>query len=211
MIADINDWLKASDYTAFDYAALSLLLLVAFMAVRMRDLLASAVMLSIFSLLMALTYLMFDAPDVALTEAVVGAGISTILFISALSFTGRIQKRTHMARRICAAVVTGLVSGILIASTAALPPYASPEAPIHRHVAPYYLEHAQEDMAVPNYVTAILASYRAFDTLGEIAVIFIAGIGITALLMNVPQVRKITLPDISEKPAPKRRKKGKTA
>lgn len=48
----------------------------------------------------------------------------------------------------------------------------------------------QEDIAIPNYVTAILGSYRGFDTLGEVGVIFTAGMSIAALLMNAPQLRQ---------------------
>lgn len=183
-------WLESTDYILLDYIAMALLLLAAFMVIQARDLLASSVLLGIFSLLMAICYLLFDAPDVALTEAAVGAGISTILFIGALSFTGRVQKRTHPAKRIMALVVTGIASIALIATTNELPAFTSPAAPIHRHVAPYYLSHTQEDIGIPNYVTAILGSYRGFDTLGEVGVIFSAGIGITALLMNLPAKRQ---------------------
>lgn len=187
-------WLEESDYLLLDYAALTLLLLAAFMVIKMRDLLASAVLFGIFSLLMAIAYMLFDAPDVALTEAAVGAGISTILFIGTISFTGRVQKRTHAGKRAVALIISAIATAALIASTDALPPFASPEAPIHKHVAPYYLAHTQDDIGIPNFVTAILGSYRGYDTLGEVAVIFVAGIGITALLMNQPTIRKTASP-----------------
>lgn len=190
MIEHLTGWLTADDHLLLDHVALTLLLLSAFMVIQTRDILASAVLLGIFSLLMAIAYLLFDAPDVALTEAAVGAGISTILFIGTVSFTGRVQKRTALSRRITALAVSSITAAALIVSTDALPPFASPDAPIHQHVAPYYLEHTEEDIGIPNFVTAILASYRGFDTLGEVAVIFTAGIGITGLLMNLPLVRK---------------------
>ncbi|MBM3617898.1 MAG: DUF4040 domain-containing protein [Alphaproteobacteria bacterium] len=190
MIHDITLWLRETDYVILDFITLSLVLLAAFMTVRMRDLLASSIIFGVFSLLMAIAYLLFDAPDVALTEAAVGAGISTILFIGTLSFTGRVQKRTHIMKRIAAMIATGVVVGSLIISAQDLPAYADGEAPIHQHVAPYYLENTQEDIGIQNFVTAILASYRGFDTMGEVGVIFVAGLAITALLMNVPLTRK---------------------
>ena len=49
-------------------------------------------------------------------------------------------------------------------------------------MAPYYIAHAEAETGVPNVVTAVLASYRGFDTLGEVTVIFTAGIGVLALL-----------------------------
>ena len=47
---------------------------------------------------------------------------------------------------------------------------------------PSYIEGSENDIAVPNIVTAILASYRGYDTLGEVAVIFTAGMGVIILL-----------------------------
>jgi len=49
-------------------------------------------------------------------------------------------------------------------------------------VAPYYIQHSVEDTTAPNIVTAVLASYRGYDTLGEVTVIFTAGIGVMLLI-----------------------------
>jgi len=57
-----------------------------------------------------------------------------------------------------------------------------PGAPVHQHVAPYYLNESPEQIGIPNVVTSILASYRGYDTLGELAVIFTAGIGVLGIL-----------------------------
>jgi multicomponent Na+:H+ antiporter subunit B len=70
--------------------ALGLLLLAsALIALRMRNLLAAAVTLSVFSFISALIYLVMGAVDVAFTEAVVGAGITGVLFIVVLFQTSR--------------------------------------------------------------------------------------------------------------------------
>jgi multicomponent Na+:H+ antiporter subunit B len=53
---------------------------------------------------------------------------------------------------------------------------------VHQHVANHYIAHGQAETGVPNLVTAVLASYRGFDTLGEVVVIFTAGIGVMLLL-----------------------------
>lgn len=190
----LGEWAVATDYLAIDWAVLTLLILSAFMAVRMRNLLGSAVILGIFSLLMALIYMLFDAPDVALTEAAVGAGISTVLFLGTLSFTAQTPKPTPASRRLIAFIVVSLVGAALIYSTADLPVFGTANAPMHQHVAPYYIEHMHEDVGIPNLVTAILGSYRGFDTMGEVTVIFIAGISIAALLMNLPQIRRTPSP-----------------
>ncbi len=70
--------------------ALGLLLLAsALIALRLRNLLAAAVTLSVFSFISALIYLVMGAVDVAFTEAVVGAGITGVLFIVVLFHTSR--------------------------------------------------------------------------------------------------------------------------
>ena len=70
--------------------ALGLMLLAsALIALRLRNLLAAAVTLSVFSFISALIYLVMGAVDVAFTEAVVGAGITGVLFIVVLFHTSR--------------------------------------------------------------------------------------------------------------------------
>ena len=63
-----------------------------------------------------------------------------------------------------------------------LPEFSDPSAPIHVHVAPRYLDEALAETGVPNIVTAVLASYRGYDTFGETTVVFTAGAGVVALL-----------------------------
>ena len=57
-----------------------------------------------------------------------------------------------------------------------------PNAAAHLHIAPRYLEQSPDEIGIPNVVTSILASYRGYDTLGELTVIFTAGVGVLALL-----------------------------
>ena len=46
----------------------------------------------------------------------------------------------------------------------------------------YYLKNTNREIGIPNVVTSVLASYRGFDTLGEVVVIFIAGISVIGIL-----------------------------
>jgi multicomponent Na+:H+ antiporter subunit B len=76
-----------------------------------------------------------------------------------------------------------LITGaVLITSTFDMPLYGDPDAPIHRHVAPRYIEQSGTEVGVPNIVTSVLASYRGYDTLGEVTVIFTAAAGVLVLL-----------------------------
>ena len=76
-------------------------------------------------------------------------------------------------------IVTGAA---LVYGTFDMPPFAAPDAPVQQHVAPRYLEQSPHEVGIPNVVTAVLASYRGYDTLGELTVIFTAGVGVMALL-----------------------------
>ena len=63
---------------------LTLLLISAFMALWFRNLLHSVLALGVFSLLLALEFYILRAPDVAIAEAAIGAGLSTTIFIITL-------------------------------------------------------------------------------------------------------------------------------
>lgn len=148
---------------------------------RSRDLLTSVALFSIYSLLCAALFTLLEAPDVAVTEAAVGAGFSTMLMLAAISAVGRSERRRRRPPLIAAAVVI-TAAGCLAWGVAAAPPFGQPDAAPHVHVAPFYLQDTPEAIGIPNVVTAVLASYRGFDTLGEVAVIFTAGIGVLTLL-----------------------------
>jgi energy-converting hydrogenase B subunit D len=76
----------------FDFVMLALLLATAVSVARARDLLAAVVMFSMYSLVMCLVWQHRGAPDVAITEAAVGAGVTTVLFLITVSRTARREK-----------------------------------------------------------------------------------------------------------------------
>lgn len=76
-------------------------------------------------------------------------------------------------------VLTGI---FLIYGKQDMPRWADPQSPPHTHVSPHYIEKAYEETGTPNMVTAVLADYRGYDTLGETTVIFAAGISVLLLL-----------------------------
>ena len=147
----------------------------------MKDLLAVIMLLGIYGLLSASFFVAMDAVDVAFTEASVGAGISTLLMLVAITMTGRSEHPVRHKPLLALAVVV-ITGGLLIYGTLDMPYFGMAEAPIHQHVAPRYINDSMQEIGVPNIVTSVLASYRAFDTFGEVVVIFTAGMGILALL-----------------------------
>ena len=149
--------------------------------VRMRNLFAVAMLAGIYSLLAATIFVVLDAVDVAFTEAAVGAGITTVLFLSTLALTTR-REKTPVHKAWISMTVVAVTGGVLIYGTLDMPRSGDPAAPANHHVAPTYLKEGPVKTGVPNVVTAVLASYRGYDTLGEVTVVFTAGIGVVLLL-----------------------------
>lgn len=75
-----------------------------------------------------------------------------------------------------------LFGSLLFYGMSALPPRGDPAAPSNAYVSPTYLERSYEDTHTPNVVTAVLADYRGYDTLGETTVIFTAGLACLLIL-----------------------------
>jgi len=149
---------------------------------RLRNLFAVVMLTGIFSLLGAAIYVIMDAVDVAFTEAAVGAGISTVLMVGTLALTTHVEKVTPDASTIASGLLVLLTGGVLIYGTLDMPRYGDPKAPVHQHVAPRYLKESGKEVGLLNVVTSVLASYRGFDTLGEVFVIFTAAAGVLAIL-----------------------------
>ena len=160
---------------------LTLLAVITVAIIRVRNLFAVVVLASAYSFLMASVMLVLDAVDVAMTEAAVGAGISTIVALSALYLTRAEEASFRLGLMVPGFVCLG-VGVALVYGTFGLPAFGVADQPLHQHVGGAYLDRTYEETHIPNVVTAVLASYRGFDTLGETTVIFTAGIGVLLLL-----------------------------
>lgn len=161
----------------FGVFLLTLLVITAVAIVRTENLFVAVMLSSIFSLLMAVNLFILDAADVALTEAAIGAGITGVIFLSALALTAKREKtKTHPQWFIIGIVSTTVLA--LFYASFDKPKLGDPNAPIHLHVAPWYLEKTPELVGIPNVVTAVLATFRGYDTLGEVFVVFAASIGV---------------------------------
>jgi multicomponent Na+:H+ antiporter subunit B len=168
---------------------LSFLAVMAIGILRLRNLFAVVMLSGIYSLLSAGLFVALDAVDVAFPEAAVGGGIATMLMLGTLSLTTDREKLPDARPQIFPLLAVIATGALLIYGTLDMPGYGDPTAPIHQHVAPRYIADAERETSVPNIVTAVLASYRGFDTMGELAVIFTAGIGVM-LLFGLPRKRR---------------------
>lgn len=158
---------------------------------RMRDLLAVTMLSGIYSLISASLFLDLDAVDVAFTEAAVGAGISTLLLLASLKLVGRFENKSRYKPALALGVVLA-TGALLIYGTLDMPYFGLADAPAQLHVAPRYINDSMTEIGVPNIVTSVLASYRGFDTLGEVVVVFTAGIGVMSLLLVSKQTKEVS-------------------
>lgn len=199
-----------SSFLLMDIILLFLATITAIAAVEIRNLLGAVLLFSIYSLLVALVWVNMDAVDVAFTEAAVGAGISAILLIGTLVLVGQqeIVRRAINWPALVAVIVTGLALGY---GTLDMPAFGDPNSPAQNHpihegfteqnvakdpdgksgreaaerAAAGEHDDGHEDYFhghVPNQVTSVIVTYRAFDTMFEVCVIYAAGLGMILLL-----------------------------
>ncbi len=163
---------------AFDVGLAVLVLGLAVWTVAARDTFAAVVGFVAFGLLLALVWVRLAAPDVALTEAAIGGGVTGGLLVGA---SARLRPSEALAdgagprkiQRLAAAVLCTLVTAGLAAIVLLLPEPAPTLAP-----------RAAENLAATglgNPVTAVLMAYRAIDTLLETVVLLLALLGIWSL------------------------------
>ena len=172
--------------TVPEAALLGFVLVSALVTVFLRDTLAAILSFAAYSLGLALLWVTLQAPDVALTEAAIGAGVTTVLFLLTLTKTVRPSPDASTFKPVnwpAAAVVTVLAS-VLLWTVPAIPAIGDPEAPswAYADVTQFYLGNAYAQTGVENIVTAVLAAYRGFDTLGEAVVVFAAGAAVLVVL-----------------------------
>ena len=168
--------------TFIDITLLAFLTTTAIAIIKVRNLFVVIMLFSIFSLHSAGLFVVMDAADVAFTEAAVGAGISTVLMLATLALVKEHDEKLPSHSPWIPLTVVIITGGALVYGTLDIPTFGDPDTPSQQHVAPRYIEQGQAETGVPNLVTAVLASYRGYDTLGEVTVIFTAGIGVLLLL-----------------------------
>lgn len=165
-----------------DIIILAMMLAVGVAIITQRRLFVVVMLSGVYSLLSAVFFVLLDAVDVAFTEAAVGAGVSTTLMLAAMLLTSREARKPRPGQNWAAFLVTVAVGSALLYATVDMPAFGDPEAPANAYVGRAYLVRTPEEVGPPNVVTAVLASYRGFDTLGETVVIFTAGLGVMLLL-----------------------------
>jgi len=164
-----------------DIALLTFLVILGIAIIRLNSLFAAVMLTGIFSLVAAGLYVSMDAVDVAFTEAAVGGGIATMLFLSTIALTTS-QEKTGGNASLPAFFVVVLTGIVLMYGVSDIPKFGDSQAPAHQYLSDRYVYQSPQEIGVPNMVTSVLASYRGYDTMGEVTVIFTAGIAVLMLL-----------------------------
>ncbi len=167
----------------------------------MHSLFAVVMLSGVYSLIAAAMFVALDAVDVAFTEAAVGAGISTVLMVGALSLTKQ-REKIPVHTPLLPMIVVLVTGAALIYGTFDMPNFGDPDAPANRYLVDRYIQDSPTEIGIPNIVTSVLASYRGYDTLGEVTVIFTAGVAVLMLIGGAWRRRDRS--ETAEKPEAKR-------
>ena len=168
---------------SYEILLLLLLLVTAAGAILVKDLMSAIMILGTYSFTLALVWGWLGAVDVAFVEAVVGAGLATVLFL--LTLFGTAPKDTRLRRpppSVAALIGFPLLGVLLLYAASDLPEYGDPNSPASVHISHNYLERSYQDTHTPNVVTSVLMDYRSLDTMVETVVIFASGIACALLL-----------------------------
>ena len=168
---------------SYEIPLLLLLLVTAAGAILVKDLMSAVLLLGSYSFFLAVVWAWLGAVDVAFVEAVVGAGLATVLFLLTLFGTEPKDNRLRRSPPSLATLIVFPLLGVLLLYAANdLPSFADPNSPASIHISPSYLKQSFQDTHTPNVVTSVLMDYRSLDTMIETVVIFSAGIACALLL-----------------------------
>jgi len=165
-----------------DIGLMTLLVVIAFAIVRMRSLFGIVMLQGVYSLVCAAWFVSLDAVDVAFTEAAVGAGVSTVLMLAAMLLADRKSHPVPVSQQIAPLLVVVVAGLAMFFAIGDMPAYGDVHSPANSYVGMDYIARTADEIHIPNVVTAVLGSYRGYDTFGEAVVIFAAGLGVLLLL-----------------------------
>jgi multisubunit Na+/H+ antiporter MnhB subunit len=175
---------------AFDIVLGSTLIWLAWRVLASEDLFKGIVLFIAFGLLMAFAWVRLDAPDIALAEAAIGAGLTGALLLAALAKLEAVNKSSRPSQTITRPLpyrswlfrswlVILPISLVLILTTGLI--YAILSLPSQTTGLGLQVAENIEASGVSNPVTSVLLNFRAYDTLLEMAVLLLAVLGVWSL------------------------------
>lgn len=162
--------------TIYDFILISIIIAGIFGVIFSRTKLTAVICLGIVGYGMAVVFLIFSAPDLAMTQFIIETlTVSLFVFVFYhLPEQHLYRKRFTKYQNLFICVLFGLVMGFLTLSASSIQ--------THPSISSYFTTKSLYEAHGGNIVNVILVDFRGFDTLGEITVLAIAGIGTYALL-----------------------------
>ncbi|MDO4905010.1 MAG: monovalent cation/H+ antiporter subunit A [Lautropia sp.] len=148
--------------------------------------LAALMMMSIAGLVTCLTFILFSAPDLALTQLTVEV-VTTVLFLLGLRWLPKRIEDMHggeprLPARVRARRSRDLVLAVVVGAGLALLSYAIMTREFPQSISPFFLARALPEGGGTNVVNVMLVDFRGYDTLGEITVLSAVALAVYALL-----------------------------
>ena len=172
-----------------------LLLLLESYIMKANNMIICVIISNIISAVVVFIYCVIQAPDIAITEAVIGTAASTILFALTITYieklptvsTQNLSYKIDIRQRIFIFILCSILCLLLIDIIQNFPKSQIGDIfdDSHKQISKLYINDALKDFSFSSIVTAVVAGYRAFDTMFENVVIFTACYGFyTILTMN---------------------------
>lgn len=180
---------------AFELLLMAILIITAIAVAFTKRNLTAIIIFTTYSLVMSILWIVIKSPDLAITEAAVGAGITSLLFyitlrdVGELVSTTKVKKRkkskkteSNLAYNFFSILFTLGIVSILLYTISFLPEQGGFNVPALNEVFDRYVSSGVEETGAINIVAAVILDYRAFDTFGEATMLFTATMGVVSLL-----------------------------
>jgi multicomponent Na+:H+ antiporter subunit A len=167
---------NGSDVRFYEAWLTGLILIASIATVRARSRLGAVAALGVVGYGVALIFVLFGAPDLAMTQFLVES-LTVILFVLVFYHLPDDITRSNRASRLRDLVVASTVGGLMAALV-----WLMHQVQWYASISDYFAEHSLEQAHGRNIVNVILVDFRGLDTLGEITVLAVAGLGVYALI-----------------------------
>ncbi len=159
--------------------------LIGYYVAKSNNLVSMVLIMGLYSLFSAFYFILLDAVDVALTETAVNAGMSTFILLMTLVSVKTYNAKPSESKNVLPALFVSVIVFTLLAyGISDLSTFASPSSPVNSNLKETYLSITENGFKIPNVVTAVLGSFRGYDTMGETLVIFTAALAVGAILSD---------------------------
>lgn len=167
---------------------LSFMILGSIVALEIKDILSAIISVGVVGLGVSISFLFLQAPDLAIVQFLFEI-FALIILIKAFIKKDYHEEEPSKVNMILAGITIitlAMVFNFSISAFSALPPFGSPLMTTSQ----YYLDNGARQTGAANLVSPIVLDYRAYDTLGEVTVLFAAILGSLTILRIKARTKK---------------------